>query len=625
MILFACMLALPIVAQNNKFKMSEDTKKALGQLDMAVDEKSEYQEKLSARIDSVDNMLDVCPKEEYVDNCKRLYELSFHSNGRVCLKALQDILLSPEAIRDKDLRVGALLRMASVYSVMGLYDTVGSMLKSIKPSDISQVNKHIYFHTLYNNHVRTSQYAANITALPDYRADSVRLVLLDSLIRYQTNPVSLAAYEGEKAVLLGHPDKALRIMRPYQGKSSGLIKLRLGYAIAKAMQNKGNVDRQIYYLAKVSIQDIQEGRTDYKAMPELVQALYEVGEIDRAYRYLVCMLEDANIFPSRLLEMEVAHHFPLVHKKYAVHEAYMHNVADMRERSMLITYVILGLAIVVAFYMGWRYTNIKVQKRRADRLQKALEQANIAERVKQVFVQNMRHEIRTPLNAIIGFAQLMIADLPQEERELYYSYIQESNDKLLATLDDIIDVSNMETGVFNLKYEEVNIDTLCKEEMKAVQDTLNYGVALNYRPAENGMTINTDAKRLRQVLNHLLSNAIKNTTKGDVTLSVKRMPTTGRMQFVVTDTGVGIPPEKTSLIFENFEKVDCYSPGLGLGLYICTLIANVLSGKIYLDSTYTGGARFVYEIPNGIVDQKKVDDSQERRLSVDADIKSRKA
>lgn len=169
----------------------------------------------------------------------------------------------------------------------------------------------------------------------------------------------------------------------------------------------------------------------------------------------------------------------------------------------------------------------------------------------------------------------------------------------------------METGVFNLKFETVDIDALCFEELKEVRDTVNYGVTLNYKPERVGMTIVTDQKRLRQVINHLLSNAIKNTTKGEVTLSVAKVKSTGRFQFVVTDTGVGIPPEKTSLIFENFEKVDCYSPGLGLGLYICTLIANVLSGKIYLDSTYTGGARFVYEIPSGVMNEKKVEDAQE--------------
>lgn len=610
-VILLCVCSLPIGVKAQSLKLSDETIGALEALDRAIEKKSVYQERHSARIDSIDNVIDDCPKDKYVENCNKLFMLTFHSNGRTSLRALQNVLHSPETAHDPDLHVGTLLRMASVYSVMGLYDTVDQMLSTVKTSDISPANKDLYFHTLYNNHVRKAQYAANITAEPDHVADSVRLVLLDSLIHYQTDAASRAAYEGERAVLRGRPDLAIRLMRPYKSKASGLIRLRLGYAIAKAMQKRGSVDKQIYFLAKVSEQDVKEARTDYKAMPELVQALYEIGDIDRAYRYLVCMLEDANTFPSRLLEMEVAHHFPLVHRRYAVHEAYVHNVESMRERSMVIAYIILGLAIAVAFYMGWRYTNTKVQKRRADKLQKALEQASVAERVKQVFVQNMRHEIRTPLNAIIGFAQLMISDLPEEERALYYSYIQESNDKLLDTLDAIIDVSNMETGVFNLKFETVDIDSLCFEELKAVQGTVNYGVNLNYKPQEVGMTMVTDVKRLRQVINHLLSNAIKNTTKGEVTLSVNRVSSTGRFQFVVTDTGVGIPPEKTALIFENFEKVDCYSPGLGLGLYVCTLIANVLSGKIYLDSTYTEGARFVYEIPSGVVNEKKVEDAQE--------------
>lgn len=607
----AFLSAMPFCASAQSFNMSPETEKALHDLDVAIENKKEYQERLSERIDSIKNVLDRCRKDEYVDNCKQLFDLSFHYSGRASLNALQNILNTPEAKQDTDLRVGAQLHMASVYSVMGLYGVVIRMVRNIDEKDISDTNKQIYYHTIYNNHVRLATYESNILFRADDGTDSVRLALLDSLIAYQTDPVSKAAYKGEKALLQGDPNMAIAIMTPSLGKSTGLIKLRIGYAMAQAEMQSGNVDKWIYYLAKTSEQDIIEARTDYKGMPELVQALYSIGEIDRAYAYLVCMLEDANIFPSRLLEMEVAHHFPLINTKYEVNEAYKRRMDSMKQRSLIITYIILALAIAVAFYMGWRYTTNKAQKKRADRLQKALERATIAERVKQVFVQNMRHEIRTPLNAIIGFAQLLLTDLPSDEKNLYYSYIQESNDKLLSTLDEIIDVSNMETGIFNLKYVAVDVDEICKAQLKAAKESLNPGVKLNYRPAENGMTIVTDAKRLRQVIGHLLSNAIKNTSRGEVDLSVERDKSTGRMRFIVTDTGVGIPPEKRALIFENFEKVDCYSPGLGLGLYICTLIANVLSGKIYLDPSHTPGACFVYEIPDGIVDQQKVDDSQE--------------
>ena len=312
----------------------------------------------------------------------------------------------------------------------------------------------------------------------------------------------------------------------------------------------------------------------------------------------MCTMEDANTYPSRRLALGVSKYFPLINSSYRSHKAYLSHNEQMKRNSLIIIFTLMALALGFAFFLGWRQTKAAEERRRANQLQKALDQAEIADRVKTVFIQNMRHEIRTPLNAIMGFAQLMSNDLSDEERAAYNGYIRESNDQLLSTLDDIIDVSNMETGAFNFKFEEMNIDELCHEHIEENRGLLSPDVQILYKPKEKGITLCSDKKRIGQVLDNLISNACKNTTSGTITLDVAHYIDREKLQFVVTDTGTGVPPEKAEVIFEHFEKIDHYSPGLGLGLYVCRLIARALGGDIYLNTEHTGGAQFVFTVPN---------------------------
>ena len=200
----------------------------------------------------------------------------------------------------------------------------------------------------------------------------------------------------------------------------------------------------------------------------------------------------------------------------------------------------------------------------------------------------------------MGFAQLMSNDLSDEERATYNGYIQESNNQLLSTLDDIIDVSHMETGAFNFQFEKFNVDELCLAHIESNKGMLTPDVKILYKPQEKDITLSSDKKRIGQVLDNLISNACKNTSSGTITLKVAHYIDRGKLQFVVTDTGTGVPPEKAEVIFEHFEKIDHYSPGLGLGLYVSRLIARALGGDIYLNTDYTEGAQFVFTVPNYI-------------------------
>ena len=490
-------------------------------------------------------------------------------------------------------------------STMGLHGFAQMILWPIDLKQLSGEDLHFYYHTLYNNLIRINQFSSNVSSRIGVPTDSMKLVYLDSLIAHQTADESIIAYTIEKQMMQGDTLMALQKAVSMWYHTQGLLRLRLGYAIANAYKGIGDIDKQMYYLAKITTQDIAEARTDYKGLPLLVQALYDIGEIDRAYRYLICMMEDANLYPSQPLQLEIAQCFPLVNSRYSAYKSFEANNEKLRKDSLFLTYSLLVIALLTALYLGWRYNNTKKEKRRADQLQRALEQAAVADRVKTVFIQNMRHEIRTPLNAIMGFAQLMSNDLSEEERTEYNSYRQESNDQRLSTLDDIIDVSNMEVGTFNFQFADTSIDDLCRGRMEDVNSMLSPGVQLLYETNAPGLTIYTDFKRIGQVISNLLSNACKNTMKGSITLSVQHQQ--DNISFTVTDTGVGVPHDKAEVIFEHFEKIDSYSPGLGLGLYVCNLIANALGGTIRLNTDYTSGAEFVFTVP---VKQKNSEQQQ---------------
>lgn len=594
-IIVSIIVNLPLLTSAESSSMSAELEGAFAELDSVMLHKKKYQEALKERVRKLEHEADKKRGAEYVKSYKEIYGLVSHMDGRKALKVLDKIKKTDVCKQDARLDTWCELQRASITSTMGFYGTAQMLLWPIDAKTIYGDDKHIYFHTLYNNMTRVSQFTSNIDEEFGFTSDTLRLAYLDSLICYQTSDVSRAAYNLERQMESDGIRRALKEALPFWQHSDGLLHLRLGYAMANAYKQLGDVEKQMYYLAKITTQDIEDARTDYKGLPLLVEALYKVGDIDRAYRYLVCMMEDANIFPSHLLQLETAKYFPLVNRRYASYKSNEANKEKMRRDSILLTYSLLVIALLVTLYLGWKYNNARKEKKRADQLQKALDQAAVADRIKTVFIQNMRHEIRTPLNAIVGFAQLMSNDLSEDERAQYNAYIQESNNQLLSTLDDIIDVSNMEVGTFNFRFADTSIDDMCHQRMEDVRELLAPGVELVYKTNSPGLHVFTDYKRIGQVIYNLLTNACKNTSKGSITLSAEHRG--DFIQFTVADTGVGVPPDKAKAIFEHFEKLDSYSPGLGLGLYVCNLIANALNGSIYLNTEYKGGAQFVFSVP----------------------------
>ncbi|MDO5570030.1 MAG: HAMP domain-containing sensor histidine kinase [Bacteroidales bacterium] len=226
------------------------------------------------------------------------------------------------------------------------------------------------------------------------------------------------------------------------------------------------------------------------------------------------------------------------------------------------------------------------------------EKAEESDKLKSAFLANMSHEIRTPLNAIVGFSSILCEGSYDEESETEFKNIIVKNSELLLSLiNDILDISRMETGKISLVYSNVEINELCNEVFKTAFVNRKPQIEYNYEPGNSHCVIMTDPQRLSQVLINLLSNSAKFTEKGSITLKYEVDEKNDLVEFSVSDTGCGIPLEKQVNVFNRFEKLNEHKQGTGLGLSICKQIASMVGGSIYVDSTYTNGTRFIFKHP----------------------------
>ena len=234
-------------------------------------------------------------------------------------------------------------------------------------------------------------------------------------------------------------------------------------------------------------------------------------------------------------------------------------------------------------------------KRTEEMLVKARDKAEASDRLKSAFLANMSHEIRTPLNAIVGFSSLLTSTESAAEKELYNSLIGHNNKLLLNLINDVIDLSKIESGYLELRPDWVNLTELLDESVAEYVHQVPSGVELltNY-PAHDSL-VELDSLRIKQILSNFLSNALKNTATGHVEVFYEVDHQSVRIG--VKDTGRGIPQNMLEKIFERFEKLDSFAQGAGLGLPICKLIVEKMNGRILVDSQLGIGTTFVIELP----------------------------
>ena len=279
--------------------------------------------------------------------------------------------------------------------------------------------------------------------------------------------------------------------------------------------------------------------------------------------------------------------------------------AKLSKYSHYIELLVLGILLLVLllFFVTWlllRMRRLKLTlEEREGQLVVAREKAEESDMLKSAFLANMSHEIRTPLNAIVGFSSLMQSEeLSQEERAEYCAIVVNNSEMLLTLLNDILDISSLECGKIKFNYASEDIVQICQHVMMTTAHTRQEGVEGRFECPVGSFMLTTDAPRLSLSLLNLLTNAGKFSSEGSITLGVEIDEERGEVLFSVADTGPGIPLDKQEMVFNRFEKLDGNKKkGTGLGLAICRQIAMIFGGRIWVDPTYTSGARFVFAHP----------------------------
>lgn len=240
--------------------------------------------------------------------------------------------------------------------------------------------------------------------------------------------------------------------------------------------------------------------------------------------------------------------------------------------------------------------NIEKQKQIESNLIETKEKAIESSNLKTAFLANMSHEIRTPLNAIIGFSGLLAeTDNPKEKKE-FNEIINQNNTILLQLINDILDLSRIESGSVDLKNEPFSLLTLITDMDKASKSAYlpKKGVKIIFEKSIDE-TIVGDKNRISQILNNYITNACKFTDKGSIRISYERKD--NGICFSVTDTGIGISQNDMDRIFIRFEKLNSFVQGTGLGLAICLSLAEAMNGKVDVESKEGEGSTFRLWIP----------------------------
>lgn len=251
--------------------------------------------------------------------------------------------------------------------------------------------------------------------------------------------------------------------------------------------------------------------------------------------------------------------------------------------------------------------DITDRKNTEQKLIAAKENAEESDRLKSAFLANMSHEIRTPMNGILGFSKLLKKpDLKSENQKKYIDIIEKSGKRMLNTINDIIDISRIEAGLMKIDLEDINVNeqieyiyTFLKPEAEAKNLKISYKNSL----AKKEAIIKTDSEKVYAILTNLLKNAIKYTQKGSIELGchLKNTSEPVELEFYVKDTGIGVPKERHTAIFDRFIQADIADKmahqGAGLGLAITKSYVEMLGGKIWIESEEGKGSTFYFTLP----------------------------
>lgn len=334
---------------------------------------------------------------------------------------------------------------------------------------------------------------------------------------------------------------------------------------------------------------------------DCLDSLHRYKDAYEAYKEYTVLLDSARTrsMENKVEDLEIKKNVDeLVVEKKAL------EVDLQKSRSQLYLFLaLLILSICFGIFIFFRLGKIKSLYEKLQESNRlviiASEKAQESERMKNAFIKNMCHEVRTPLNAINGFAELITGDgVSPEEKKEFSKIIYTNCNNITSMMNDVLVIAQLDSSNEVLPLAPVHIDLLCHHEMNLLKK-LQQKPDIHYQVEgdKSNDLIYSDANHFGIIISHLLNNANKFTNQGSITLSYQTEEEGKIMCISVTDTGCGIPADKSEWIFERFTKNDDFIPGSGLGLYLCRLITQRLNGTLKLDTSYTGGARFVLRLP----------------------------
>lgn len=284
-------------------------------------------------------------------------------------------------------------------------------------------------------------------------------------------------------------------------------------------------------------------------------------------------------------------------KVYSIDELELANNRQQNRLLRLTRFVMPFLILTAAcciFFLAMQRRKLIRSRQKLLQAQKSVEESI---RNKSLFISNMSHEIRTPLTALSGFSELLtMQGIDEDTRKQCNDIIQRNSRFLLNLINDVVDISCLDLNNMKFNIKPCETVSLCKDVIVTLEGIKQTAAEISFETELAALEIETDSLRLQQVLINILVNATKFTKEGSIVLRLMK-DEAGMAQFSVTDTGCGIPLAKQSSIFERFERVNEKSQGSGIGLSICQLIINRLGGKIWIDSEYTAGCRFIFTHP----------------------------
>jgi len=469
-------------------------------------------------------------------------------------------------------------------------------LKAIIMYEIGNIKE---FNEIYP---RAEKLTSEIKSLLPYGDDYIHMRILHYILEkdYKSAFACADTYKNDKQrfedysmiyAAEGRSDKALEYhMKLYDLERKRLQELQIS-DLSEFSAEMGN--------ARLRSENMQLELENTKAK---LEQSHLMAEKERAAAVLKRLKTDNDLLEMRQQHTSDSLRMAEISAKKAMAESERQRLAA-QHRQLLMTVGFMTLLFLLTIVYVIRSRQMIEKLEQGNRLLAiARDKAQESDRLKTMFIQNVSHEIRTPLNAIIGFTDIMVEPdngLDDATREEYRNIVHHNSNLLTGLVDDILTLSDIQSGRQRPVITSFPCNDLCRVTMATVYPRKAADVALTFESeAPDTLEIETDEKSLGRILSNFLTNAAKFTTEGEIRFKCSLVENPGFVTFSVADTGPGVPKEKQDMLFRQFEKLNGFQQGMGLGLHISSLIAEQLKGRIGIDRSYTKGARFYIAIPS---------------------------